>query len=44
MKLEIPVKLVPVVEKQSYSLLDYNQAREVGYEDLAKSDDAKKRS
>ena len=42
-KLEIPVKLVPVVEKQSYSLLDYNQAREVGYEDLAKSDDAKKR-
>ncbi len=42
-KLEIPVKLVPVVEKQPYSLLDYNQAREVGYEDLAKSDDAKKK-
>ena len=42
-KLEIPVKLVPVVEKQTYSLLDYGQAREVGYEDLAKTDDAKKK-
>jgi type VI secretion system protein ImpA len=42
-KLEIPVKLVPVVEKQPYSLLDYEQAREVGYEELAKADDAKKR-
>ena len=42
-KLEIPLKLVPVVEKQPYSLLDYKQAREVGYEDLAKSDDAKKK-
>jgi len=42
-KLEIPVKLVPVVEKQSYSLLDYEQAREVGYEELAKADDVKKK-
>jgi len=42
-KLGIPVKLVPVVEKQLYSLLDYDQAREVGYEDLAKTDDAKKK-
>ena len=42
-KLEIPVKLVPVVEKQTYSLLDYGQAREVGYEDSAKTDDAKKK-
>jgi type VI secretion system protein ImpA len=42
-KLEIPLKLVPVVEKQPYSLLDYEQGREVGYEELAKSDDAKKK-
>jgi type VI secretion system protein ImpA len=42
-KLEIPLKLVPVVEKASYSLLDYQQSREVGYEDQAKSDDAKKK-
>lgn len=42
-KLEIPLKLIPVVEKQTYSLLDYEQAREVGYEDAAKADDAKKR-
>jgi type VI secretion system protein ImpA len=42
-KLEIPVKLIPVVEKQTYCLLDYEQAREVGYEELAKADDAKKR-
>lgn len=42
-KLGIPVKLVPVVEKQPYSLLDYEQAREVGYEELAKADDVKKK-
>jgi type VI secretion system protein ImpA len=42
-KLEIPLKLVPVVEKVSYSLLDYQQSREVGYEDQAKSDEAKKK-
>jgi len=42
-KLEIPLKLVPVVEKASYSLLDYQQSREVGYEDQAKSDDVKKK-
>jgi type VI secretion system protein ImpA len=42
-KLEIPLKLVPVVEKASYSLLDYQQSREVGYEDQAKTDDAKKK-
>lgn len=42
-KLEIPLKLVPVVEKVSYSLLDYQQSREVGYEDQAKTDDAKKK-
>ncbi len=42
-KLEIPIKLVPVVEKIKYSLLDYQQSREVGYEDQAKSDDAKKK-
>jgi type VI secretion system protein ImpA len=42
-KLEIPLKLVPVVEKASYCLLDYQQSREVGYEDLAKTDEAKKK-
>ncbi|HYM75936.1 MAG TPA: type VI secretion system protein TssA [Candidatus Dormibacteraeota bacterium] len=42
-KLEIPLKLVPVVEKVKYALLDYQQSREVGYEDQAKSDDTKKR-
>ncbi|HEY3974393.1 MAG TPA: type VI secretion system protein TssA [Candidatus Sulfotelmatobacter sp.] len=42
-KLEIPVKLVPMVEKASYGLLDYQQSRDVGYEDQAKADDAKKR-
>jgi len=42
-KLEIPLKLVPVVDKASYSLLDYQQSREVGYEDQAKSDDVKKK-
>jgi type VI secretion system protein ImpA len=42
-KLEIPLKLVPVVEKASYSMLDYQQSREVGYEDQAKTDEAKKK-
>lgn len=42
-KLDIPLKLVPVVEKVKYSLLDYQQSRDVGYEDQAKADDAKKR-
>ena len=40
-KLEIPLKLLPVVEKR-YNLVDYQQSRELGYEDLAKTDDAKK--
>ncbi len=42
-KLEIPLKLVPVVEKAPYSLLDYQQSRDVGYEDQAKTDEAKKK-
>ncbi len=42
-KLEIPLKLVPVVEKARYGRLDYQQARDLGYEDQAKSDDAKKK-
>jgi type VI secretion system protein ImpA len=40
-KLEIPLKLSPVVEKR-YNLVDYQQSRELGYEELAKTDDAKK--
>lgn len=43
LKLDIPLKLVPVVEKAKYGLLDYQQSREVGYEDQVKSDDAKKK-
>jgi type VI secretion system protein ImpA len=42
-KLEIPLRLVPVVEKARYGRLDYQQARDVGYEDQAKNDDAKKK-
>src|ERR1039457_7009285 len=42
-RLEIPLKLVPVVEKATYGSLDYQQSREVGYEDQAKTDDAKKK-
>src|SRR5580658_5546373 len=42
-KLDIPVKLVPVVEKAPYGLLDQQQSREVGYEDQAKTDETKKK-
>jgi type VI secretion system protein ImpA len=41
-KLDIPLKLLSVVEKQRYSLLDYDQSRALGYEDQAKTDEAKK--
>jgi type VI secretion system protein ImpA len=42
-KLDIPLKLMPVVEKLKLSSLDYQQSREIGYEDQAKTDDAKKK-
>ena len=42
-KLDIPLKLVPVVDKVRYGLLDQQQSRELGYEDQAKTDEAKKR-
>src|SRR5579871_5459432 len=42
-KLDLPLKLVPMVEKLRYGLVDYQQARELGYEDLAKGDEAKKK-
>jgi type VI secretion system protein ImpA len=42
-KLDIPVKLVPIVEKLPYSLLDYEQAREVGYENQGQTEESKKR-
>jgi type VI secretion system protein ImpA len=42
-RLEIPLKLVPLVEKSAYGLLDYEQSREVGYEDQSKTDEAKKK-
>jgi type VI secretion system protein ImpA len=42
-KLDIPIKLVPVVEKARYGLLDHKQSRDVGYEDQVKGDEAKKK-
>jgi type VI secretion system protein ImpA len=42
-RLDIPLKLVPVVEKVPYSLLDYQQSRDMGYEDQVKTEDAKKK-
>lgn len=42
-KLDIPLKLVAVVEKAKFGVLDYQQSREVGYEDQVKGDEAKKK-
>jgi type VI secretion system protein ImpA len=42
-KLDIPIKLVPVVEKAKYGMLDHQQSKEVGYEDQVKGDEAKKK-
>jgi type VI secretion system protein ImpA len=42
-KTEIPLKLVPIVEKAGYSILDYQQSRDMGYETEAKNDEAKKK-
>ena len=42
-KLDIPLKLVPVVEKAKYGLLDHKQSRDVGYEDQVKGEEAKKK-
>ena len=42
-KLELALKLVPLVEKAPYSTVDYQLSRELGYEDQAKSDEAKKK-
>jgi type VI secretion system protein ImpA len=42
-KLDIPIKLVPVVEKARYGLLDHKQSRDVGYEDQVKGEEAKKK-
>jgi len=43
LKLDIPLKLIPVVEKAKYGVLDYQQSKEVGYEDQIKGDEAKKK-
>src|SRR5215467_10163913 len=43
LKLDIPLKLIPVVEKTKYGVLDYQQSKEVGYEDQVKGDEAKKK-
>ena len=42
-RLDIPLKLVPVVEKAPFSSLDYQQSRDLGYEGQAKSDEAKQK-
>jgi type VI secretion system protein ImpA len=42
-KLDIPIKLVPVVEKAKYGLLDHKQSRDVGYEDQVNGEEAKKK-
>lgn len=42
-KLDIPLKLTPIVEKARYGLVDYLQTKDVGYEDQVKGDEAKKR-
>src|SRR5262249_12881527 len=42
-KLDFPLKLIPVVEKASYSIVDYQQSRDLGYEAEAKTDEAKKK-
>jgi len=42
-KLGIPLKLVPLVEKESYGYIDYQDSRELGFEDQAKTDEAKKK-
>jgi type VI secretion system protein ImpA len=42
-KLDIPIKLVPVVEKAKYGMLDHQQSKDVGYEDQVKGDEAKKK-
>ncbi len=42
-KLEVALRLVPLVEKGGYGALDYQRSRELGYEDQAKTDDAKKK-
>ena len=38
-KLVIPLKLSPIFEAAKYSVLDYQQSREIGYEDPSKSDE-----
>ena len=42
-KLDIPLRLAPVVGKARYGLLDYLQSKDLGYEDQVKGDEAKKR-
>lgn len=42
-KLDIPLKLTPIVEKARYGFVDYLQTKDVGYEDQVKGDEAKKR-
>jgi len=42
-KLDLPVKFVPLVEKLRYGLFDYQQSRDLGYEEQVKGEEAKKR-
>ena len=42
-KLEIPLKLAPIVEKMRYGTLDFQQSRDVGYEGQAANEEAQKK-
>jgi len=42
-KLEIPLKLAPIVEKVRYGTLDFQQSRDVGYEGQAANEEAQKK-
>jgi type VI secretion system protein ImpA len=42
-KLEIPMKLVPLVQNAAYGFIDYKNSRDLGYEEGVKTDDAKKK-
>jgi len=42
-KLDIPLKLAPIVEKERYGTLDFQQSRDVGYEGQAANEEAQKK-
>ena len=42
-KLEFSMRLVPLVQNAGYDFFDYRNSRDVGYEEVLKTDDAKKK-